>query len=546
MEELIRGIDKLIGDCDKKLEENLNEIKRLKELKIQDTSRMEEVIELLSGNENLQDKIKVKVLEFYALDCINKNGLSLKFSLTNEQIEFYDKMLELFRRCVEISIQKLTLDNEELNKSRQMYRDVYNGLNSEDFFDKTNEFVMVMDKLGVSDLEKYGLLKELLDKNNRLFISKMGNSFDNDNDKIALLFSSYGNDFDKLDVEFRNKLRERGNYNNILGMLRRIEKYSFIKNNGVLFMNLLLYSSSDIIDNIEDISNKYGISFSDLCMKYPGIFIPNNVLVDGRRIGSYEDFLEAISLISENLLDVDRIINYMGAEIIDNKNRGLIFSNIKLAKMYGFTPNGLRSGIYPFAKGALNSKNTFTSVDRFIELSNDGLRYAETAFSKMAGNVMDLIIKIKLVSDEEDAFKDRVVKDTGSAIVINKNRINQVTDMMVNKYKESLYNVSQDILGSGKFYEVIRNNYNDEIDMKYIVNNEFLTKIMEDGKVSLIGGVRVSSLKVLRLYTTLCRNGYDGENALLYAISYGSLLSQEEFKKIKEEVMAFYQKRGTR
>lgn len=547
MEELVREINKLIEESEKKVQENLSEKKRLEGLKIQDTNRMEEVVELLSGNTDLHDKIRKKLLEFYALDYIvsNKESLSLKFGLTKEQNEIYDKMIELFKRCMENSIQKITLDNEKLNDDKKMYFEVNDELNSEEFFDKTDEFMMIMDKIGVSDKEKYDLLKEILEKNNKLFMSKMGNSMENDYDKIVSLFFAYGYDFDKLDVEFRNKLREYGNYNNILGMLKRIEKYSFIKNNSALFMNLILYSSLDIIDNIENISNKYGISFSDLCMRYPGVFIPNDVILNDKIIGCYDDFLEVIPVIRENSLDVGRIINYMGAEIIDSKNRNLIFSNIKLAKMYGFTPNGLRSGIYPFAKGALNSKNTFTSVDRFIELSNDGLRYAETAFSKMAVNVMDLIIKIKLV-DRDDVFRDRVVKDTGSAIVINMNRINQVTNMRVDKYKESLYNVNQDILGSGKFYEVIRDNYNDEIDMKYINNNEFLTRIMEDGKVSLIGGVRVSSLKVLRLYTTLCKNGYDDENALLYAISYGSLLNQEEFKKIKDEVMAFYQKRGTR
>lgn len=85
MEELVREINKLIEESEKKVQENLSEKKRLEGLKIQDTNRTEEVVELLSGNTDLHDKIRKKLLEFYALDYIvsNKESLSLKFGLTS-------------------------------------------------------------------------------------------------------------------------------------------------------------------------------------------------------------------------------------------------------------------------------------------------------------------------------------------------------------------------------------------------------------------------------------------------------------------------------
>ena len=160
-----------------------------------------------------------------------------------------------------------------------------------------------------------------------------------------------------------------------------------------------------------------------------------------------------------------------------------------------------------------------------------------------------MIIRIKILTEEDftDVFRDRTIRDTGSAIMVNVNKIKEVPDGRVSEYRKGLVNIDDKlIIGANQFNEIVRNSLNNQIDMKYITSNNELMKIISDGKVSYIGGKRISSLKVLRIFTTLCRNGYNDENALLYAVTYGSLLKYEEFLRIKKEISSLFEKRGTR
>lgn len=560
MEELIKEIRKLLEVKEKELIDFQSGIKRVSDIDIHNMDRLEELIKILEVNMTDRERIIEKLKEFEVLAYLKENSematLSRKFSLTDEQLKKYEATLALFNKCRDLLLQKKIDDSKILDEDIAKINEVLNRLSEEtEFYRDVAGFMRVMKEMDLPLEKQYHNLLELLKRNNNIYQEKIQNinkevkKEEISLDSLGELFKRYGYNFEVIDEGIKKELLLNGNYRVIEEMLKRIKNYAFISVNSLIFRNLMLYSSVNIFDKIEEIARKYGISLRDLCDKYPGIFISTNSLVRGMKVGSYEDFIELIPMLIDKGLDVKRIISYMGAEIIDKKNRGLVFGNIELAKLYGFTPNGLRDNIYPFAKGSLNSRNTFNSVDKFIELSSDGVRYAETAFSKMALNVDEMIIRIKILTEEDftDVFRDRTIRDTGSAIMVNVNKIKEVPDGRVSEYRKGLINIDDKlIIGANQFNEIVRNSLNNQIDMKYITSNNELMKIISDGKVSYIGGKRISSLKVLRIFTTLCRNGYNDENALLYAVTYGSLLKYEEFLRIKKEISSLFEKRGTR
>lgn len=560
MEELIKEIRKLLEVKEKELIDFQSGIKRVSDIDIHNMDRLEELIKILEVNMTDRERIIEKLKEFEVLAYLKENSematLSRKFSLTDEQLKKYEATLALFNKCRDLLLQKKIDDSKIFDEDIAKINEVLNRLSEEtEFYRDVAGFMRVMKEMDLSLEKQYHNLLELLKRNNNIYQEKIQNinkevkKEEISLDSLGKLFKRYGYNFEVIDDGIKKELLLNGNYRVIEEMLKRIKNYAFISVNSLIFRNLMLYSSVNIFDKIEEIARKYGISLRDLCDKYPGIFISTNSLVGGMKVGSYEDFIELIPMLIDKGLDIKRIISYMGAEIIDKKNRGLVFGNIELAKLYGFTPNGFRDNIYPFAKGALNSRNTFNSVDKFIELSSDGVRYAETAFSKMALNVDEMIIRIKILTEEDftDVFRDRTIRDTGSAIMVNVNKIKEVPDGRVSEYRKGLVNIDDRlIIGANQFNEIVRNSLNNQIDMKYITSNNELMKIISDGKVSYIGGKRISNLKVLRIFTTLCRNGYNDENALLYAVTYGSLLKYEEFLRIKKEISSLFEKRGTR
>lgn len=560
MEELIKEIRKLLEVKEKELIDFQSGIKRVSDIDIHNMDRLEELIKILEVNMTDRERIIEKLKEFEVLAYLKENSematLSRKFSLTDEQLKKYEATLALFNKCRDLLLQKKIDDSKILDEDIAKINEVLNRLSEEtEFYRDVVGFMRVMKEMDLPLEKQYHNLLELLKRNNNIYQEKIQNinkevkKEEISLDSLGELFKRYGYNFEVIDEGIKKELLLNGNYRVIEEMLKRIKNYAFISVNSLIFRNLMLYSSVNIFDKIEEIARKYGISLRDLCDKYPGIFISTNSLVGGMKVGSYEDFIELIPMLIDKGLDIKRIISYMGAEIIDKKNRGLVFGNIELAKLYGFTPNGFRDNIYPFAKGALNSRNTFNSVDKFIELSSDGVRYAETAFSKMALNVDEMIIRIKILTEEDftDVFRDRTIRDMGSAIMVNVNKIKEVPDGRVSEYRKGLVNIDDKlIIGANQFNEIVRNSLNNQIDMKYITSNNELMKIISDGKVSYIGGKRISSLKVLRIFTTLCRNGYNDENALLYAVTYGSLLKYEEFLRIKKEISSLFEKRGTR
>lgn len=560
MEELIKEIRKLLEVKEKELIDFQSGIKRVSDIDIHNMDRLEELIKILEVNMTDRERIIEKLKEFEVLAYLKENSematLSRKFSLTDEQLKKYEATLALFNKCRDLLLQKKIDDSKILDEDIAKINEVLNRLSEEtEFYRDVVGFMRVMKEMDLSLEKQYHNLLELLKRNNNIYQEKIQNinkevkKEEISLDSLGKLFKRYGYNFEVIDDGIKKELLLNGNYRVIEEMLKRIKNYAFISVNSLIFRNLMLYSSVNIFDKIEEIARKYGISLRDLCDKYPGIFISTNSLVGGIKVGSYEDFIELIPMLIDKGLDIKRIISYMGAEIIDKKNRVLVFGNIELAKLYGFTPNGFRDNIYPFAKGALNSRNTFNSVDKFIELSSDGVRYAETAFSKMALNVDEMIIRIKILTEEDftDVFRDRTIRDTGSAIMVNVNKIKEVPDGRVSEYRKGLVNIDDKlIIGANQFNEIVRNSLNNQIDMKYITSNNELMKIISDGKVSYIGGKRISNLKVLRIFTTLCRNGYNDENALLYAVTYGSLLKYEEFLRIKKEISSLFEKRGTR
>ena len=94
-----------------------------------------------------------------------------------------------------------------------------------------------------------------------------------------------------------------------------------------------------------------------------------------------------------------------------------------------------------------------------------------------------------------------------------------------------------DIHGKDKFDEIIKNKEDVDISNS-IFSNPYIESInkyidYDNALIYNFNGVRISRLKVLRIYNKLIKNGIkDSLDSFMYAVTYNSILSSENFDKI--------------
>ena len=103
--------------------------------------------------------------------------------------------------------------------------------------------------------------------------------------------------------------------------------------------------------------------------------------------------------------------------------------------------------------------------------------------------------------------------------------------------KEATNTMNIDIHNKNKFDEIINNSKDIDISNS-IFNNPYIVSINKyiDNDNALIynfDGVRISRLKVLRIYNKLIKNGIeDSLDSFMYSITYNSILSELGYTKI--------------
>lgn len=368
-------------------------------------------------------------------------------------------------------------------------------------------------------------------------------------EQLTELFNKYGYDFNKVPKEFQLKLLSKGNSNTIEEMFNCMPNYGIKfseKNKATLY--LILKSSNNALEKMRELSQKYGFSFHDTLKKIPASFVHKSKNTDIKKnrnyqsedekelIGAFEDFCENIEII--NNLGYNIPIAMKKAISVFTKSSSKIKRNIELLREYNFF-DGNNLASTGFVLSGLKSSNLQEMIDIFIEL--DELKYVRDNSSRLVLDTDSYIIRrlyfakknginnykrqkgdktilTGIISDEADKSMDIYI-DLNS---IKHNVFDELTDREIADYLDRKLRETNDDVDTYQEISILDNNYTRD-DYTYDFN-----------------GTIISNKKVKKIYPLLLKEypELDRKKLLLYAITYNSMMSSEEFENISNIIIA--------
>lgn len=368
-------------------------------------------------------------------------------------------------------------------------------------------------------------------------------------EQLTELFNKYGYDFNKVPKEFQLKLLSKGNLDTIEEMFNCMPNYGIKfseKNKATLY--LILKSSNNALEKMRELSQKYGFSFHDTLKKIPASFVHKSKNTDIKKninyqsedekelIGAFEDFCENIEII--NSLGYNIPIAMKKAISVFTKSSSKIKRNIELLREYNFF-DGNNLASTGFVLSGLKSSNLQEMIDIFIEL--DELKYVRDNSSRLVLDTDSYIIRrlyfakknginnykrqkgdktilTGIISDEADKSMDIYI-DLNS---IKHNVFDELTDREIADYLDRKLKETNDDVDTYQEISILDNNYTRD-DYTYNFN-----------------GTIISNKKVKKIYPLLLKEypELDRKKLLLYAITYNSMMSSEEFENISNIIIA--------
>ncbi len=347
--------------------------------------------------------------------------------------------------------------------------------------------------------------------------------------EIQRLFKEYGiskvNNYDDL---LQGNI---DNYRNVLSFLKNNDLISEFEKNEKLLKEVLTCSTSDdLSDIISIIKNELSVDDEDYNMTLriaintiPSIFV--------REGGNYENFVRNVKMFKEiginlvSLFDFSKevfVANHKNLEnnyeIVKNYNIKLDYKNVKYLLML---PNiGERLDYYVESVYPDRTKNN----EKF-----DGITYISTHPNKLNTVSSETIKRLRFSSENsKKVFGNKPNSLVGEIINLKVNSL-EISPEYMNRFFDNRFDkISLDEVR--EYTKLCRNssnvgNYTDELSVLEKYHN---------GLRYTIGDVNISYNKVVRCYNTLRSYGIDIKKALLFAVCYNLVITEEEYNMIKE------------
>ena len=472
-----------------------------------------------------------------------------------------------------IDIEKLT----EINDKYKALATTLSNPKNTNFISDMDSLITLFDEVSLPEEERQKIIVSLIKYNRNIFNSKNKtgkkkvNSNLLDTNKVKEIFKKYGYDFSKLSGDIQDKILEFGKLGKIKEVLCTLSKLGLEKldeeKNGYQLMSLVLASDKETIGNTVKFALKKRI-LNNLLVVMPSAFISsennsfNNIgnkkfkIMDSAFINNYKPYivgcdlefrnnallLEKYGLSVKYVLDKCPLLLMISSEKLSN--------NLELFLEYGFSFNGKKKRLVNSALMALTADNFSEIVDQFIEIHPFGVKYLRDNLSsiktvKRADDILFYNIYYSRLFENDDVAFRRVISNNTEYLCICGN----INDRFRKSYygindsnKREITNTIIPIFNAkNRYLEVLEKDYDRVIDVS-IFDNEYIQKInvFSDEVEPLIynfGGIRISKIKVLRIFNILIKNGILASlDSLLFAITYNTIISAENYERLSKMI----------
>lgn len=530
------------------LRKDINEITKI------EMSMLNEMVDSFQISDKDKDDMKKELDIIKALLTLNQKEKT-NYTLLPNQLTTISAFLDNLETYIEEkNIEKQAIDPEYKNiiMITNKYKDLLYKIKDPN----TNELIMDVDTIlqlfqdtKITEEEKQMILLTLIKYNQEVMYEK-----ENNHQKkratikeLTAIFSRYGYSFSKLDKKYQDQLKKYGTLKNIEDVLSIMQKLEFPKidekEEGLLLVTYLIATNKDALEEVTAFAQERGINLTEL-KNLVCAFIANDYLYNNKyRIGRKDDFTKNISLLVEHGISIPAIIN-KGKDLLIINNEKLQ-NNLDWLECYGLYSSMQEESLLDDFITALKSQNIPEVIDLWLENHQLGLQYIKNNLSILSSHMSNqAILFYKLYKSEKenknDAFR-LTVSNGVKKLSLRKEMTHNNIDYQGIHDKESALIVTKHqkpIFAREKDYEqVAKKSIYNKISDDIFTREEIISlNRFSDLKETLlydINGLKVSKLKVLRIYDALCKNNL-GESleSLLYAICYNKIITKEEYNKL--------------
>ena len=548
--------DRLDQNLSKKMQLLENLKKDVNEITKANINQINEMIDAFQISEEEKNNLKKELDIIKAVLTLNQTE-NTNYTLLPNQLAALTRFIENLEKYIENkNLEKQSIDPEynQIMLLTKQYKKLLSQLKKptqETLITDIDTILQMFQEEEIQEEEKQAILLSLIKYNYEITRKKETTLARNHkkmtSQELSLIFKKYGYSYDKLDKNFRDKLKKEGNRKQISEVFSTMQKLEFFKldekTEGLLLTTYLLATTKENLEEITKIAQQRGINMTTI-ERLVSIYISDGYKYDGKySIGKKEDFKKNVQLLVEHGISIPYVAEKeKDLLILANKK---LQENLEWLERYGLYSEESEISLLDDFLSALKSPYIPEMIDLWIESHPLGLRYIKnnlTALSTnietnklifhklhlsatignneafrltMSNGVKKLLLRKEITNDD---IEYQGISDIASAKRINGQK--EVHFKMEKEYqriaKESIHHAISSTIFECPEIEYLDRFSDSEESLLYNINN-----------------LRISKLKVLRIYNALCEQNLGKTiDALLFAITYHKILTEEEYNDL--------------
>ncbi len=554
LDQNLRGKMQILDD----LRQDVNEITKV------DMNTLNEIIQLFPLPDEKKASLKKELDIIKALLTLNQTEKT-NYTLHPNQLAAFTTFIDNLEKYIEKkNLEKQSIDPEynHIMVLTNRYKNLLSKLkkpNHEELITDIDTILHLFSENQVSEEDRQAILLSLIKYNQEVIAKKEHDinhrRVDLTTMELTSIFQRYGYDFSKLDTSYQIKLKKEGDRKNIDEVFLAMQDVGFVRfhedTSGLILTSLLLGSTKKIIEDVTSLARERGINLTT-SQQLISAYLPRTYLWNGRyHIGKMEDFKKNLVLLAEHGISIPDVSS-KAKELLTISNSRLQ-NNLEWLERYGLYKDMVSDLLLDDFLSALMSKNIPEVIDLWIESHPLGIVYVKNNLSVLSSYVSDdvlLFYKLHMSLMQNDVSPFRLTVSNGvKKLHLRKEFTNDTIPYLgiydlesakeVTKTFEILFEKQDKYMNCARLS--LTNSISDNVfDYPYIVSMNHFSDPHETLLYD-IAGIKISKLKVLRIYDSLCKCGLgDSLDALLFAVTYHKLFTEYEYHKlvvtIKEEV----------
>ena len=558
LDQNLRGKMQILDD----LRQDVNEITKV------DMNTLNEIIQLFPLPDEKKASLKKELDIIKALLTLNQTEKT-NYTLHPNQLAAFTTFIDNLEKYIEKkNLEKQSIDPEynHIMVLTNRYKNLLSKLkkpNHEELITDIDTILHLFSENQVSEEDRQAILLSLIKYNQEVIAKKEHDinhrRVDLTTMELTSIFQRYGYDFSKLDTSYQIKLKKEGDRKNIDEVFLAMQDVGFVRfhedTSGLILTSLLLGSTKKIIEDVTSLARERGINLTT-SQQLISAYLPRTYLWNGRyHIGKMEDFKKNLVLLAEHGISIPDVSS-KAKELLTISNSRLQ-NNLEWLERYGLYKDTVSDLLLDDFLSALMSKNIPEIIDLWIESHPLGIVYVKNNLSVLSSYVSDdvlLFYKLHMSLMQNDVSPFRLTVSNGVKKLNLRKAFTDDTIPYLGIYDlESAKEVTKtfEILfeKQDKYMNCARlsltNSISDNVfDYPYIVSMNHFSDPHETLLYD-IAGIKISKLKVLRIYDSLCKCGLgDSLDALLFAVTYHKLFTEYEYHKLVVTIKEKVEKEG--